>query len=62
MEQKEAKLQAMQKEMQNLKAHFPFRIVWGAFDPVHNSYEVGANVTLRQVNDRLRKGMECYKL
>ena len=48
------------KELQRLKAYFPYRIVWAAYDPVSGNYETGVSKTRRQINDRMRQGHACY--
>jgi len=51
----------MSEEMARLKAYFPYRIVWGAIR-TDGAYEVGANVTKRQVNDLIRKGYQGFTI
>jgi len=43
-------------ELRNLKAHFPFRIVWGTINPQDQSFEAWASTDRRELNKRLRKG------
>lgn len=46
------------REVQRLKSHFPFRIVWCAVKD--GTWVTGANVTMRQANDHARKGWRVY--
>ena len=42
-------------ELRNLKAHFPYRIVWGAVD-INGEFYRGADVTRHKLNRFLRRG------
>ena len=45
-------------DLQLLKAHYPYRIVWCAKNPTNGDFQCGASVTKRYVNDLVRKGYE----
>jgi hypothetical protein len=55
-------MKTLQADMQRLKGYFPFRIIWGAINPLSGEVVTGANVTKRQANDYIRKGWEVYVL
>lgn len=42
-------------ELVHMKAHFPFRICWGAVNN-NGEFVTGASKTLRRANDYVRKG------
>lgn len=59
MDKAEAKINV---EMTRLKAYYPFRIVWGAINPLTLETATGANATRKQVNAYMRKGWSGYIL
>jgi len=44
--------------LQLLKAHYPYRVVWCAKHPQTGDFQCGASATKRYVNDLVRKGYE----
>lgn len=46
--------EAQVKELANLKAHFPFRIIWGAFNPQTMEFEAHADFNRRKLMKRVR--------
>ena len=47
--------EAQEAELRNLKAHFPYRIVWGAVDQ-NGTFEAQATHDRRRLNKYLRAG------
>ena len=45
-------------DLQLLKVHYPYRIVWCAKHPATGDFQCGASPTKRYVNDLVRKGYE----
>lgn len=55
-------LKALETEMKRLKGYFPYRIIWGGYDPETGDFESGAVATMRIPNAQLRKGWKVFKL
>ena len=45
-----------EEQLRNLKAHFPFRIVWGAVNADTGEFEAQATSDRRRLMKRLRAG------
>jgi len=55
-------LSALETEMKRLKGYFPYRIIWGGYDPKNGDFESGAVSSMRIPNSQLRKGWKVFKL
>ncbi len=49
-------------EMQRVKSYFPFRIVYGAFNPTTKEFVASAVTTMRIPNKLIREGWEVFTL
>lgn len=54
--------EAQIQELQNLKNSFPFRIIYGAFNPVTKEWIAGAVTTMRIPNKLAREGWQVFTL
>lgn len=50
------------QEMQNLKLSFPFRIIYGAFNPATKEWFASAVSTMRIPNKLAREGWQVFTL
>ena len=49
-------------ELSRLKAHFPYRVVWGAIHPETHEWVASANTSKRQMNSYVRKGWTVFQV
>lgn len=50
------------RELQRLKSHYPFRIIYGAFNPATNEWFASAVPTMRIPNKLAREGWQVFTL
>jgi hypothetical protein len=50
------------EEMRRVKGYFPFRIIYGAFNPVTKEFVASAVSTMRIPNKLMREGWEVFTL
>lgn len=50
------------QEMRNLKSLFPFRIIYGAFNPKTQEWFASAVTTMRIPNKLMREGWQVFTL
>lgn len=51
---------AQTQQLRNLKASFPFRIIYGALNPVTKEYVASAVTSMRIPNKLAREGWEVF--
>lgn len=51
-----------ERQLADLKAHFPFRIVWGALSPDNSEFEAHADYDRRKLMRYVRKGWACSEV
>lgn len=54
--------EAQVRELQNLKNSFPFRIIYGAFNPATGEWFASAVPTMRIPNKLAREGWQVFTL